>query len=200
MHPLGSTAVQSAASAEQREARRLKKQQDAEDRRRRMEAARKAGEQMRQARKQGRASRPTASDPGSVGAEPAVARTVPRFRRKATLTPVEEAEFDRDDPWTGGVVFVWVPFDGVDPSQSTLDGKARRCVVVAGSPTRLLVRPGYSEQGSKSRDWTSVPLRYWRQAGFDRPTWIDTGSLRVPRDEAQPPSGWLTQEDWNALW
>jgi len=165
-----------------------------------MEAARKAGEQVRQAKKQGRASRPTASVSGSEGAEPAVARSAPRWKRRATLTPLEEAEFDRDDPWTGGVVFAWVPFDGDDPAQSTLDGKARRCVVVAGSPTHLLVRPGYSAQGSKSRNWTSVPLRHWRRAGFDRPTWIDAGSLRVPRDEAQPPSGWLTQEDWNALW
>jgi hypothetical protein len=191
---------QSEANAEQREARRLKKQKDADNRRKRMEATRKAGEQVRQARKQGRASRPAASESGSQGAQPAVARTVPRWKRKATLTPLEEAEFDRDDPWTGGVVYVWVPFDGVDSDGSTLDGKSRRCVVVAGSPTHLLVRPGYSVQGSKSRDWTSVSLRQWRQAGFDRPTWIDVGSLRVPRDEAQPPSGWLTQEDWNALW
>jgi len=198
--PTRVAAGQSPATAEQREARRLKKHKDAEDRRRRMEAARKAGEQVRQAKKQGRASRPTASASGSEGAEPAVARSAPRWKRRATLTPLEEAEFDRDDPWTGGVVFAWVPFDGDDPAQSTLDGKARRCVVVAGSPTHLLVRPGYSAQGSKSRNWTSVPLRHWRRAGFDRPTWIDAGSLRVPRDEAQPPSGWLTQEDWNALW
>jgi hypothetical protein len=198
--PARASAGQSAASAEQREARRLKKHKDAEDRRRRMEAARKAGEQVRQARKQGRAGRPTGPEAGSVGAEPAAARTVPRWKRKATLTPLEETEFDRDDPWTGGVVFVWVPFEGPDEAGSTLDGKARPCVVVAGSPTHLLVRPGYSVQGSKSRSWTSVPLRHWRRAGFDRPTWIDVGSLRVPRDEAQPPSGWLTQEDWNALW
>jgi len=45
----------------------------------------------------------------------------PRWKRRATLTPLEEAEFDRDDPWTGGVVFAWVPFDGDDPAQSTLD-------------------------------------------------------------------------------
>jgi hypothetical protein len=29
---------------------------------------------------------------------------------------------------------------------------------------------------------------------------VDSGSLRVPRDEVQAPVGWLTPEDWNALW
>ena len=33
----------------------------------------------------------------------------------------------------------------------------------------------------KSRDWKSVPLRHWKRAGFDQPTWIDSETLRVPR-------------------
>jgi hypothetical protein len=93
-----------------------------------------------------------------------------------------------------------VPFDAVDPSQPDLDGKSRRCVVVAGSPTELLVRPGYSDGGVKSRDWKSVPLGHWRRSGFDQPTWIDTEILRVPRPTDQEPVGWLSPEDWNALW
>ena len=72
--------------------------------------------------------------------------------------------------------------------------------MVAGSPTHLLVRPGYSEGGTKSRDWKSVPLSHWRRAGFDRPTWIDGETLRVPRPQEQQPVGRLTPEDWNALW
>jgi hypothetical protein len=115
------------------------------------------------------------------------------------LTPAQEEEFDRSDPWATGVVFAWVPFDSVDPSQPDLEGKSRRCVVVAGTPTHLLVRPGYSEGGVKSRDWKSVPLRHWKQAGFEQPTWIDIDSLRVPR-EGDGPVGWLSPEDWNALW
>jgi hypothetical protein len=73
-------------------------------------------------------------------------------------------------------------------------------VVVAGSPTDLLVRPGYSEGGMKSRDWKSVPLRHWKRAGFDQPTWIDSETLRVPRPVDGGPVGWLEPDDWNSLW
>jgi hypothetical protein len=192
------------ASAEptpaQREARRAKKRKDAEERRKKMEVARKAGEQVRRTRKQGRTGPAAASAPGSAGPGSAPVRTAPRLTRRASLTPLQEEEFDRQDPWVAGVVFAWVPFDTVDPARPDLDGKDRRCVVVAGSPTHLLVRPGYSEGGSKSRDWKSVPLRHWKQAGFERPTWIDTDWVRIPRAEVQAPVGWLTPEDWNTLW
>ncbi len=107
--------------------------------------------------------------------------------------------FDRHDPWATGVVYAWVAFDSVDPDQPELEGKSRRCVVVAGSDSELLVRPGYSEGGMKSRDWKSVPLRHWKQAGFDQPTWIDSETLEVPRP-TDGPIGWLASEDWNALW
>ena len=120
--------------------------------------------------------------------------------RRATLTPLQEEEFDRLDPLVGSVVFAWVPFDPGTDEGSGSEGKSRRCVVVAGSPTHLLVRPGYSEGGTKSRDWKAVPLRQWRQAGFDRPTWIDAEALRVPRDPEQAPVGRLDPEDWNSLW
>ncbi len=123
----------------------------------------------------------------------------PRLTRRASLTPAQEDEFDRNDPWTTGVVYAWVTFDSVDPDQPEVEGKSRRCVVVAGSSTGLLVRPGYSEGGMKSRDWKSVPLRHWKQAGFDQPTWIDSETLPVPRPE-EGPVGWLAPEDWNALW
>jgi len=207
---------------EQREARRLKKQRDAEERRRKLEVARKAGEQVRRARKQERAGAANGAANGAGGAGgsggsgasgrhapgagvsaasadrgPSVA---PRLTRRASLTPLEEEEFDRTDPWVAAVVFAWVPFDAVDPDHPELDGKSRRCVVVAGSPTDLLVRAGYSEGGMKSRDWKSVPLRHWKRAGFDQPTWIDSETLRVPRPTDGEPVGWLEPEDWNSLW
>ena len=119
--------------------------------------------------------------------------------RRATLTPAEETEFDRDDPWVTGVVYAWVPFDSVDPGHPDLDGKTRPCVVVAGSATHLLVRAGYSESGVKSRDWKSVPVGHWRRAGFSQPTWIDVETVRIERPEGAP-LGWLETEDWNALW
>jgi hypothetical protein len=200
--------VERATTPEQREARRLKKQRDAEERRRKMEAARKAGEQVRRARKQERSAAATATAtatakdkgadaaPATAGIEASVA---PRLTRRASLTPVQEEVFDRHDPWATGVVYAWVAFDSVDPDQPELEGKSRRCVVVAGSDSALLVRPGYSEGGMKSRDWKSVPLRHWKQAGFDQPTWIDSETLEVPRP-SDGPIGWLASEDWNALW
>jgi hypothetical protein len=197
--PRAASREKSAVSPEQREARRLKKQRDADERRKRMEVARKAGEQVRRAKKAERshAGAGVGGDPVATGAP--AGSVAPRLTRRAVLSPTQEEEFDRNDPWATGVVFAWVPFDSVDPSEPDLDGKSRRCVVVAGTPTHLLVRPGYSEGGVKSRDWKSVPLRHWKRAGFDQPTWIDVDSLRVPRHNGGP-VGWLSPEDWNALW
>jgi hypothetical protein len=190
----------STTTAEQREARRQKKQKEAEERRKRMEASRKAGEQLRRARKKVRAG--GAGDPAGplIPARATTASVAPHLTRRALLSPAEEEEFDRDDPWTAGVVFAWIPFDSIDPEQPDVDGKSRRCVVVAGSTSHLLVRPGYSEGGLKSRDWKSVPLGHWRAAGFDQPTWIDIESYRIPRDGVAAPVGWLAPDDWNSLW
>ena len=186
-------------SDEQRAARRARKQRDAEEKRRVAEAKAKAAEQVRQARKKERASgaahRPEAASTGRP-----VTPVAPSLgRRRAVLTPIEEEEYDRADPWAAGVVLAWVPFDAVDPDEPDLEGKVRPCVVIAGSPTRLLVRPGYSEGGVKSRDWKCVPVRHWRRSGFDQPTWIDVVAIRVPRPELGP-TGWLEPDDWNALW
>jgi hypothetical protein len=188
-----------ATSDEQREARRAKKQRDAEDRRRKAEAAARAAVQVRSARKKERAAtsdRPSASPAG----DPAPAPILPTLgHRRALLTPLEEEEFDRDDPWATGVVLAWVPFDAADADNSGLDGKVRPCVVLAGSSTHLLVRPGYSAGGVKSRDWKSHPVRHWRRSGFDEPTWIDVDAVRVSRPETGP-TGFLEPDDWNALW
>jgi hypothetical protein len=186
------------ASEEQREARRAKKQREADERRRKAEAAARAAEQVRLARKRERAAQ---SDRPVVAPGDAVpAPVLPTMgRRRALLTPLEEEEFDRDDPWSAGVVLAWVPFDAADPEHPDLDGKVRPCVVVAGSPTHLLVRPGYSAGGVKSRDWKSLPVRHWRRSGFDEPTWIDVDAVRVTRPETGP-SGYLEPDDWNSLW
>jgi hypothetical protein len=191
-----------ATTPEQREARRLRKQEAANDRKKRLEASRKAAEQVRRNQKRERTLPGGDRPDGATGSDDTrdSARGAPRLVRRAALTPVQEAAFDRDDPWVGGVVFAWVPFTTEDPEETDLGGKSRRCVVVAASDTQLLVRPGYSEGGVKSKDWKSVPLTQWRHAGFDQPTWIDVEMLRVPRDEESPPVGWLSTEDWNALW
>ncbi len=184
---------------EQREARKARKQREAEDKRRQAEAKAKAAEQVRRARKSERAADPGRHVEPEHLDRPASTVAPSLGRRRAVLTPLEEEEFDRDDPWVAGVVLAWVPFDAVDPDHPDLEGKVRPCVVIAGSPTHMLVRPGYSEGGVKSRDWKSVPVRYWRRSGLDQPTWIDVVAIRVPRPEVGP-AGWLAPDDWNSLW
>jgi hypothetical protein len=186
------------ATDEQREARRAKKQREADERRRKAEAVARAAEQVRLARKKERAAQ--TDRPQVVADDPVPAPVLPTMgRRRALLTPLEEEEFDRDDPWSAGVVLAWVPYDAADPEHPDLDGKVRPCVVIAGSATHLLVRPGYSAGGVKSRDWKSLPVRHWRQSGFDEPTWIDVDAIRVTRPETGP-TGFLEPDDWNALW
>ncbi len=183
---------------DRREERRLRRRRDAEARRKRSDAARRSAEQVRRARRR-RPDAPAHDGARSTSAVAGPASAAPRLRRRAVLAPAQEREFDRDDPWSGAVVFAWIPFDGGEEAPE-LDGKTRRCVVIAGSPDHLLVRPGYSEGGSKSRDWKAVELRGWRRAGFDQPTWIDFEAVRVERDPAVTPVGWLSADDWNALW
>jgi len=184
------------ASAKLRAERRTKKQREAEDRRRNAEFANRAVEQVRLARKKERAA--SLGRPFSQATDKPAPILPTIGRRRAVLTPLEE-EFDRDDPWSAGIVLAWVPFDVNDADHPNLDGKVRPCVVVAGTPTHLLVRPGYSAGGVKSRDWKSVPVRHWRRSGFDEPTWIDVNAVRVSRPEAGP-TGFLEPDDWNSLW
>jgi hypothetical protein len=196
--PAARPAAAPAVTDEQRAARRAKKQREADERRRKAEAAARAAEQVRLARKKERAAQ--TERPVVATDDPVAAPVLPTMgRRRALLSPLEEEEFDRDDPWSAGVVLAWVPFDAADPDHPDLDGKVRPCVVLAGSPTHLLVRPGYSAGGVKSRDWKSLPVRHWRQSGFDEPTWIDVDAVRVTRPDVGP-TGFLEPDDWNALW
>ncbi|MBV8463012.1 MAG: hypothetical protein JO368_06950, partial [Acidimicrobiales bacterium] len=87
----------------------------------------------------------------------------------------------------------------VDPV-APAEGKRRPCVVIGVSDDELLVRAGYSEGGRRSREWTSVALRNWRQVGLEQPTWIGADNLRLPRPDLSPPHPRLTIDDWNALW
>ncbi len=181
------------AVVERREERRRRRRQDADERRRRAEASKRTAEQTRQARRR----RPVSAGDAAPRAT-APATGAPRLRRRAALTPAQEAEFDRDDPLAGAVVFAWIPYE--EDGDDAVVGKSRPCVVVAASPDALLVRPGYSVGGSKSRDWKAVEVRGWRRAGFEQPTSIDAVAVRIPREAGLQPVGRLAEEDWNALW
>lgn len=123
-------------------------------------------------------------------------------RRRPVLTGEEASRFNPDDELVGSVVIAEIVFDPDNPDQQVSPGAKRRpCVVIGASPTYLLVRPGYSEGGARSRDWTAYELKDWRAAGLDRRSWIEANTHRVDRfhvDEA--PLGRLTDDDWNALW
>lgn len=214
------TSASSGISAEQRAARRERRREAAEQRRRRQEATQRAEERVRSRRKQSRAAASPALDRSSPSPSPSeTERAVPSLVRRPTLTPSELKEFDAGDPLVGALVFVWVPFtvddeernsgDGLDgqgpagsdggPNEGG-NGKRRPCVVIAVAPDQLLVKPCYSEGGRKGRDWTSVPVREWRRAGLDQPTWIGAETIRLTRPTTLQSLGRLTVADWNALW
>ncbi len=107
--PAGSepVAARPGASAEQRAARRAKKQRDAEERRHRAEAAARAAERVRQARKKERGGGRTPPGYGARASGRPASVAPSLGRRRVVLTPLEEEEFDRDDPWSAGVVLAW---------------------------------------------------------------------------------------------
>jgi hypothetical protein len=197
--PAARPAPAAGATEAQRAERKARKQREAEERRRRDEAKARAAELVREARKRERAEAAARAAGVPQASAPAPAVPAGPVRRRPVLTPLEADEFDPADPWVGGVVVAWVPFDAVDPEHPDMEGKDRPCVVVAGSSDHLLVRPCYSDGGVKSRDWTSVPVRSWRQAGFDKPTWVAMEAVRVDRP-AGAPTGRLDTDDWNSLW
>lgn len=123
-------------------------------------------------------------------------------RRRPVLTGEEASRFNPDDELVGSVVIAEIVFDPENPDQQVTPGAKRRpCVVIGASPTYLLVRPGYSEGGARSRDWTAYELKDWRAAGLDRRSWIEAGTHRVDRFQVdEVPLGRLTDDDWNALW
>ncbi len=187
----------SAASEEKRAARRARRAEEAERRRVRQEQAAAAAERRKADRRRGSAP---AADGTEDGDEPA-APTLSPGRRRPSLTGDEVGRFNGDDPLVGSVVVAEIVFEPDDPEHEHEPGAKRRpCVVIGVSPGQLLVRPGYSEGGVRSRDWTSYELRDWRAAGLDKPSWVEAGSRRVDRAQADPPLGRLTDHDWNALW
>lgn len=206
-------------SVEQRAGRRARRQAAADHRRQRQETAQRAAERVRSERKSERKKERAALLPvtDETTVSPRRARTAPTLIRPSALTPAQSQEFDPGDPLVGAVVSAWVSFAdengrhltaGADisgpetagvPIESEA-GKARPCVVIAGAPDQLLVRPGYSDGGRKSRDWTSVPVHEWREAGLDQPTWIGGDSVRIARSAVASVIGQLSIADWNLLW
>lgn len=142
----------------------------------------------------------SAADAPAEQPTPTVVREVIVAPRAPAVTPSEARRFDIDHALVMAVVIATVRFYGRDPDHPELDRKQRPCVVVGVAKDALLVRPGYSDGGMQSRQWQSHQLRDWSQAGLDGPTWIETKSHIVRRNEASEPLGYLTVHDWNALW
>ena len=213
------TNTSTGSSAEQRAARRDRRRQATEQRRRRQVATQRAEENVRARRKQGRAAPPRGDHSPPSPAPSESGRAVPTLVRRPTLTPAQLQEFDPGDPLVGSVLSLWAPFEAADEEggrsnggdgegqggsetdrSEDAQGKLRPCVVIGVSPENLLVRACYSEGGRKGHDWTSVPVREWRRAGLDQPTWIGAETVCLPRPTAPQLLGRLTVADWNALW
>ena len=148
-------------------------------------------EQLRRAQK--RSGRERCEDSGST-ATPAPRRHgqhgAPGLNRRAVLTPAEEEEFDRIDPWPAA----WSSpgcrstrsIRSNPMSTASRDGAwwwpGRRASCWSG--------PGYSEGGVKSRDWKSVALG----TGGRPDSTADLDRHRVTRVPARPTrSRWV---DW----
>ncbi|MGB7052980.1 MAG: hypothetical protein WBG41_15560 [Acidimicrobiales bacterium] len=216
------------ATAEQRAARRERRKSAAEDRRRRHETAERAAALVRSARKQERGglsaeqSTPAAPEKRSVPALVRQPSLTPAQREEFdpahalvgavvyAWVPFDRNTDDDESPEGGNGAVAESDEDGPGDTSDMSDpdgpnspngpGKLRPCVVIGVGPTHLLVRPGYSKGGGKSRDWTSVPLRLWQEAGLDQPTWIGVETVRVPRPEVTASLRRLSVTDWNALW
>lgn len=119
----------------------------------------------------------------------------PEPRRRALLTPLEEARFDADHPLAGSIVVLDVPFDALDPLQPDLTSKERPALVVAASRDELLVRALYSHPSP-----TRSIFAPWRRVGLDHVSYIDDARLVVALgSEPLRPLGPLTTAEWNAL-
>ena len=192
-------AAPTGATQEQREARRAKKQREAEERRKKAEAA--AGPPNRSAWP-GRRSGP----PAPLGRR-SRCRHGDRPRCPLHGTPTGAAH-----PAGGGGVRSRRPVGGRrraglgalrrrrTPTIPDLDGKVRPCVVLAGSPTHLLVRPGYSagrrqEPGLEVAPGPLLAAVRLRRADLDR----RRRRAGLPAGRWARP-GYLQPDDWNALW
>lgn len=198
--PRVATSPRAGAGDEKRAARRARQAEEAERRRAQQDKAVAAAERRRSDRKRAltAASDRDADAVEADGDGPVVLSASPSRRRPA-LTGDEAGRFNADDPLVGSVVIAEVVFEPDDPDHEP-GAKRRPCVVIGVSPSQLLVRPGYSEGGVRSRDWMSCELRDWRAARLDKPSWVETGRRRIDRAQADPPLGRLSDHDWNALW
>ena len=174
---------------EQRQARRLKKQRDAEERRAKMEAARRAGDQVRQARKRERSQ-------SGVDGDRRARCCRPRYRRRrAPADPTGRPharskleEFDRDDPWVAGRglrlgAVRRRPNQGSSTARSALCGGGRLADPSAG-PSRVL--PGRVQEPGLEIG-TAPPLEEVRirPADLDRASsWCGSNARRIRRPSA----------------
>ena len=178
--------------------------QKASDEVRKRRRARREAERERKARERARPTPPPRRRTRSERPPPApneITCDVPITTRRAPVyTPQQARRFDATHELVGTVLLAEVRFDSIDPTNPALDRKHRPCVVVGVAEDSLLVRPAYSDGGLQSRKWQTHQLRDWRDAGLDRPSWIETKPHVVSRHTAHHEFGRLSDDDWNALW
>jgi len=134
---------------------------------------------------------PSITAPASAP-KPVVAEFV---RRRLIFTPSELEAFDPAHPLVGTVVLADVPFDAVDPLIPEQRSKIRPVLIVAASPTSMLVLGIYSNPSS-----SRVLFQPWRRLGLAHVSFVATErvSVSVAPDQAEK-IGRLNDEEWNAL-
>jgi len=139
-----------------------------------------------------RTEKPHSTSTTAVAEVPTVTEIV---RRRFILTPGELDAYDPAHPLVGWVVLADVPFDAVDPLIPEQRSKIRPVLVVAASPTGMLVLGIYSNPSP-----TRVLFQPWRRLGLAHVSFIATDRVSVPLalDGAER-IGRLGDEEWNSL-
>lgn len=126
---------------------------------------------------------------------PAVAELSESRRRQPVLTPLESAEFSSDHVLAGCVVELDVPFDD-STDEFGSDSKVRPALVIAGSPTAVLVRPVFTNPAADR-----VLLAGWNRLGLDHPSYVSLARVNVAlrASESVRRFGRLTNDEWNTV-
>ncbi len=186
---------------ELKERRKERRREEQEKRRAQKDRAAEADRQLRARQASARAASAAEADATQTAQKASIASSgIQEHWRAPMLTPPEAGSFNADDPWVGGLIYAFIPYDSRDPENPTETGKVRPAIVVAGNQDKLLVRACYSSSGAIGERFAGVALTKWLQLGLDSPSTIDDVKHEVQRQGISGPTAWIALVDWNNLW
>ena len=186
---------------ELKERRKERRREEQAKRRAQKERGADADRQLRARQSSARAAAAAETDATDLAAKASVrASGIQEHWRSPMLTPPEVSKFNADDAWSGGLVYVYIPYDSRDPEKPMETGKIRPAIVVAGNADQLLVRACYSSSGAIGERFAGVALTKWLQLGLDGPSTVDDLKHVIERQGTSSPRAWIALADWNMLW